>query len=79
MVSFALTRVGCPVDSRICRYPRSHYHFDVTAQIPESLGLAVGLVFLVCVVLFQQLHYYDASGMLAFISNGMKGEMHREV
>uniref|UniRef100_A0A061R2T3 UDP-N-acetylglucosamine--dolichyl-phosphate N-acetylglucosaminephosphotransferase n=1 Tax=Tetraselmis sp. GSL018 TaxID=582737 RepID=A0A061R2T3_9CHLO len=48
-------------------------------RIPEALGLAVGVVFLVCVICFQQLHYYDASGFLAFASRGMKGDMEREV
>lgn len=28
-------------------------------KVPESLGLAPGVVFLVCIVLFQQLHYFD--------------------
>eukprot|EP00192_Tetraselmis_astigmatica_P012961 CAMPEP_0117655980 /NCGR_PEP_ID=MMETSP0804-20121206/4562_1 /TAXON_ID=1074897 /ORGANISM="Tetraselmis astigmatica, Strain CCMP880" /LENGTH=410 /DNA_ID=CAMNT_0005462355 /DNA_START=130 /DNA_END=1359 /DNA_ORIENTATION=- len=48
-------------------------------KVPESLGLAVGLVFLVCIILFQQLHYYDASGVLTFLSSGMKGTMDREM
>jgi UDP-N-acetylglucosamine--dolichyl-phosphate N-acetylglucosaminephosphotransferase len=28
-------------------------------KIPEALGLAPGVVFLVCIVLFQQLHHFD--------------------
>lgn len=28
-------------------------------HIPESLGLAPGLVFLICLIVFQQLQYYD--------------------
>ena len=28
-------------------------------QIPESLGLAPGLVFLICLIVFQQLQSYD--------------------
>ena len=36
--------------------------------IPESLGLAPGVVFLVCIVLFQQLHYYDVASGLHWLS-----------
>lgn len=32
--------------------------------IPESLGLAPGIVFLVCIILFQHLHYLDTAGAL---------------
>ena len=28
-------------------------------QIPESLGLAPGVVFLICLIVFQQLQSYD--------------------
>eukprot|EP00951_Prasinocladus_malaysianus_P020168 scaffold164681_cov34-Prasinocladus_malaysianus.AAC.1 len=48
-------------------------------KIPESLGLAVGLVFLVCMILLQQLHYYDASGFLAYFTNVTPGEVNRQV
>ncbi|KAK9823783.1 hypothetical protein WJX72_005471 [[Myrmecia] bisecta] len=33
-------------------------------KIPESLGLAPGVVFLVCIILFQQLHSYDMASVL---------------
>lgn len=33
-------------------------------KIPESLGLASGVIFLVCIILFQQLHYYDATSFI---------------
>lgn len=32
--------------------------------VPESLGLASGIVFLVCIILFQQLHTFDAASVL---------------
>lgn len=35
---------------------------DGEKRIPESLGLAVGVVFLICIIFMQQLHYYDATG-----------------
>ena len=38
--------------------------------IPESLGLAPGIVFLVCIILFQQLHYYDAASVLHRLWSG---------
>ncbi len=34
------------------------------------MGLAVGVVFLVCIVLFQQLHCYDAAALLEWVSTG---------
>ena len=43
-------------------------------QIPESLGLASGIVFLVCIILFQQLHYYDAASLL---HRGWNGASHK--
>lgn len=39
-------------------------------HIPESLGLAPGIVFLVCIILFQQLHYYDAASVLHRLWSG---------
>ena len=33
-------------------------------KVPESLGLAPGVVFLVCIVLFQLLHSHDIAGLL---------------
>jgi len=41
----------------------SHAHCILT-QIPEALGLASGVVFLVCIVLFQQLHHWDLPAAL---------------
>ena len=38
-------------------------------KIPESLGLAVGSVFLVCIILFQLLHFYDAGALLEWVSS----------
>lgn len=35
--------------------------------IPESLGLACGLVFLVVMVLSQQLHYYDVASLVEHV------------
>jgi UDP-N-acetylglucosamine--dolichyl-phosphate N-acetylglucosaminephosphotransferase len=33
-------------------------------KVPESLGLASGVVFLICIVLFQQLHYHDIPSLV---------------
>lgn len=46
-------------------------------QVPESLGLACGVVFLVCVILLQQLHFYDAGEVVAFVRGGLQGELPR--
>ncbi|KAL4450691.1 hypothetical protein ABPG77_001047 [Micractinium sp. CCAP 211/92] len=39
-------------------------------KVPESLGLASGVVFLVCVILFQQLHYYDTPSLVRALRAG---------
>ena len=41
-------------------------------RIPESLGLAPGVVFLVCIILFQQLHCYDVASVLHWAQGGGK-------
>lgn len=37
-------------------------------KIPESLGLAPGVVFLLCIIFFQLLHFYDAAAVLDWVS-----------
>ena len=37
-------------------------------KIPESLGLAPGVVFLLCIIFFQLLHFYDAAAILDWVS-----------
>ena len=39
-------------------------------KVPESLGLAPGVVFLVCIVLFQLLHSHDAAAALHWVHGG---------
>lgn len=36
-------------------------------KIPESLGLAPGVVFLLCIISFQLLHFYDAAAVLDWV------------
>ncbi len=43
--------------------------------IPESLGLACGLVFLVVMVLSQQLHYYDVASLVEHLLHHGHGRM----
>lgn len=42
----------------------------ICPQIPEALGLAPGVVFLVCIVLFQQLHHLDLPATLQHALGG---------
>ena len=42
-------------------------------KVPESLGLAVGVVYLVCIVLFQLLHSHDAAATLHWVHRGGGG------
>ncbi len=39
-------------------------------DIPESLGLAPGVVFLVCLILFELLHYYDVTTFVHDLARG---------
>jgi UDP-N-acetylglucosamine--dolichyl-phosphate N-acetylglucosaminephosphotransferase len=39
-------------------------------DVPESLGLAPGVIFLVCLILFEQLHYYDVTTFVHSLSQG---------
>lgn len=41
--------------------------------IPESAGLAPACVFLLCVITFELLHYYDADGVVSFVARGFRG------
>ena len=43
-------------------------------QIPESLGLAPGVVFLICLIVSQQLQSYDFWGIAAWIMQGARQE-----
>jgi len=41
--------------------------------IPESAGLAVGCSFLLCIVCFELLHYYDIGSLLDYVWSGFQG------
>ncbi len=43
-------------------------------QIPESLGLAPGLVFLICLIVFQQLQYYDFRAISEWLLSSSKDQ-----
>ncbi len=43
-------------------------------QIPESLGLAPGVVFLICLIVSQQLQSYDIWGIAAWLMQGARQE-----
>lgn len=40
--------------------------------IPEAAGLAVGCVFLLCIICFEHLHYYDVGSLLDWVSRGFQ-------
>ncbi|KAG2451673.1 hypothetical protein HYH02_003453 [Chlamydomonas schloesseri] len=46
--------------------------------IPESAGLAPGCVFLLCVICFELLHYYDIGSLVGFVRSGFTGELKTE-
>ena len=43
--------------------------------IPESAGLAPACVFLLCIISFELLHYYDANSIVDFVSSGFRGSL----
>lgn len=47
-------------------------------RVPEALGLVSGVVFLVCIVLFQQLHFYDSVSLVQSIKTGEWHEVVRD-
>lgn len=40
--------------------------------VPEAGGLAVGCVFLLCIICFELLHYYDIGSFLLFVGSGFQ-------
>ena len=42
--------------------------------VPESGGLAVGCAFLLCVICFELLHYYDIPSLVQWASQGFTGQ-----
>jgi UDP-N-acetylglucosamine--dolichyl-phosphate N-acetylglucosaminephosphotransferase len=43
--------------------------------VPESGGLAVGCVFLLCVISFEFLHYYDVRSIVSWVAKGCSGDV----
>ena len=43
--------------------------------IPESVGLAPAIVFIVCVIVFELVHYYDVNSLVNFVTTGFKGQL----
>ncbi|KAG1675589.1 hypothetical protein FOA52_014177 [Chlamydomonas sp. UWO 241] len=43
--------------------------------VPESAGLAVGCIFLLCVICFEVLHYYDIYSVIAWVGSGFTGPL----
>ena len=41
--------------------------------IPEAAGLAPGCAFLLCVICFQVLHFYDIGSLVRWVGSGFKG------
>jgi UDP-N-acetylglucosamine--dolichyl-phosphate N-acetylglucosaminephosphotransferase len=46
--------------------------------IPEAAGLAPGCIFLLCIICFQLLHYYDIHNIFEYIKSGFQGTLIRE-
>eukprot|EP00877_Chromochloris_zofingiensis_P014349 jgi/Chrzof1/9168/Cz03g38150.t1 len=46
--------------------------------IPESAGLAPAAIFLLCIILFELIHYYDVNSLIHFVGSGFKGKLQLE-
>lgn len=47
--------------------------------IPESAGLAPAAVFLLCIITFELIHYYDINSLVEWITNGFRGPLHLQL
>lgn len=47
--------------------------------IPESVGLAPAAVFLLAVITFELIHYYDINSLVEWVSAGFRGPLHLQV
>lgn len=43
--------------------------------IPESAGLAPAAVFLLCIICFELIHYYDINSLVDWVTGGFKGQL----
>lgn len=43
--------------------------------IPESAGLAPAVVFLLCIISFELIHYYDINSLVSWVSGGFRGRL----
>lgn len=47
--------------------------------IPESCGLAPAAVFLLCIICFELIHYYDINSLVGWISSGFRDKLQLEL
>uniref|UniRef100_A0A383WEI1 UDP-N-acetylglucosamine--dolichyl-phosphate N-acetylglucosaminephosphotransferase n=1 Tax=Tetradesmus obliquus TaxID=3088 RepID=A0A383WEI1_TETOB len=47
--------------------------------IPESAGLAPAAVFLLCIICFELIHYYDINSLVSWVSSGFRGQLQLEL
>eukprot|EP00879_Flechtneria_rotunda_P024984 GHRR01026512.1.p1 GENE.GHRR01026512.1~~GHRR01026512.1.p1 ORF type:complete len:328 (+),score=83.59 GHRR01026512.1:144-1127(+) len=46
--------------------------------IPEAVGLAPAAVFLLCIICFELIHYYDINSLFSWIGSGFRGKLELE-
>lgn len=47
--------------------------------IPEAAGLGVGCAFLLCIICFEYLHYYDINSLFNWVLSGFRGSPRLEI
>ncbi|WIA39837.1 hypothetical protein OEZ86_013287 [Tetradesmus obliquus] len=47
--------------------------------IPESAGLAPAAVFLLCIICFELIHYFDINSLVSWVSSGFRGQLQLEL
>jgi UDP-N-acetylglucosamine--dolichyl-phosphate N-acetylglucosaminephosphotransferase len=47
--------------------------------IPESAGLAPAAAFLLCIICFELIHYYDINSLFEWVNSGFRGPLHLQL
>ncbi|BDA50583.1 UDP-N-acetylglucosamine-dolichyl-phosphate N-acetylglucosaminephosphotransferase [Coccomyxa sp. Obi] len=85
-VGLLLTKALIPVLQPV-HLRRNLFGYDINKKgtpggekkVPESLGLAPGVVFLICIILFQLLQYYDVPSVVHWLQTlGKEGALKQE-
>jgi len=86
IASFAVTKRLIPLVATKT-FKRGIYGKDLNKKgtpagevpIPESVGLAPAVVFLLAIIVFELIHYYDVNSLVDWISSGFRDKLQLEL